>query len=253
MLFSSIVLVLVLLFVLSLFVHAGLLYLVCRIFKLKNFSFQQSLAIIGILFVIGLVLSIMVLKVNVVLAQIFTFVASAFVFTWLLRKYYLTVPWRSLLIYISYQISVLILGVIVAIIILIPLASMYSPFIVEGESMQPTYQTGDYVVADKLTRQYKDGDVIIYQNDEGVNLIKRIIANPGDRLEIVDGHIKVNNQRREYNEIQQPIGRTVDLLLGQNQYYVIGDNANHSSLDGVIEASQITGEVVLKLFGSTKN
>ena len=157
-------------------------------------------------------------------------------------------PVKAVLIYLVYFCFSAVLGIILAIGVAIPLANWYSPFVIEGSSMEKTYYTGDYVITDKVSQDYVDGDVIIFRNGDNKSIIKRIIASPGEQVKIEDSSIYVNGTEVVYPEIQLPINRTVDIQLDDNQYYVMGDNPNHSGQDGVIEAKQITGEVIYRLF-----
>lgn len=247
--YISIFLSVVLLVIVSLFVQAGLLYLTKKIFKLAKATYRQSLVMIAILMVVNLLLTSVILLVNNLwLGQIVSFMLAALVFAWLMRRYYLVTPVKAVLMYIVYFFLSLLLGLIIAVGVAISLANWYSPFVIEGDSMEKTYSTGDYVITDKLANDYNNGDVVIFKNGADKSIIKRIIASPGESLEIKDSSIYVNGVEVVYPEIQLPINRTISLQLDNNQYYVIGDNANHSGQDGVIEAEQITGEVVYELF-----
>ncbi len=113
---------------------------------------------------------------------------------------------------------------------------------VSGNSMVPTFHNGDYLITEKVSyrlREPKPGEIVVLRNprDESQDFIKRIIAVPGNTLEIRNGAIYINNQPTKENYL--PVGASTKagafitentpITVGDNQYYVIGDNRNHSS------------------------
>lgn len=113
---------------------------------------------------------------------------------------------------------------------------------VSGNSMVPTFHTGDYLITEKVSYRFRDpkfGEIVVLKNprDESQDFIKRIIAIPGDTLEIKNGIVYVNNQ--PLSEKYLPEGTSTkagafitegtSLKVASNQYYVIGDNRDHSS------------------------
>jgi signal peptidase I len=128
-----------------------------------------------------------------------------------------------------------------------------------GLSMSPTVQNEDYLIASKIDYRFhtpQRGDIIIMRDpfDSSRDFIKRVVGVPGDRLLIRDGHTYVNGHLLDEPYIndepwttnanwpatgtQNPDGQ----LLGSDDYFVMGDNRNHSSdsrLFGVVHHSQI--------------
>lgn len=146
------------------------------------------------------------------------------------------------------------------------------PHKVSGNSMVPTFKNGDYILTDKLSYRFgtpKKGDTIVLKNprDETQDFIKRIIATPGDTLKIDNSKVYVNGQN--LSESYLPAGtltRTGSFLtegsevkVGINQYFVFGDNRQHSSDSrewGAVTKEEIIGKVFfrywpLKSFGLT--
>lgn len=79
-------------------------------------------------------------------------------------------------------------------------------------------------------------------------VIKRVIAGPGDHLQIVDGEVYVNSKYVEQDFSYIPEDIDVDVQLGLDQYYVLGDN-RPNSVDsrsfGVVNEEDIIGKVIL--------
>lgn len=113
---------------------------------------------------------------------------------------------------------------------------------VSGNSMVPTYHNGDFLVTEKISYKLgepKRGQVIVLKNprDEAQDFIKRIIAIPGDTIKIQGNYIYLNGQL--LNEKYLPTGTLTHagvyltegttITAGTDQYYVIGDNRDHSS------------------------
>lgn len=116
------------------------------------------------------------------------------------------------------------------------------PHKVSGNSMLPTLHSGDYILTDKLSYRFgspKQGDIIVLKNprDESQDFIKRIIALPGDTVKIESGQVFVNDKAvaEKYlpNDFKTRsglfLGEGQDVKAGSNQYFVLGDNRNHSS------------------------
>lgn len=113
---------------------------------------------------------------------------------------------------------------------------------VSGNSMIPTFHNGDYIITEKVSYRFgtpKRGDIIVLKNpkDESQDFIKRIIALPHDTMRLENNTIFVNDVAT--NETYLPAGtKTEDgsflsegqtIRAGPNQYFVMGDNREHSS------------------------
>ncbi len=113
---------------------------------------------------------------------------------------------------------------------------------VSGNSMFPTYHNGDFLVTEKLSYRFgepKRGDVIVLKNprDESQDFIKRVIGLPGDSIKIAEDFVYINGKK--VNETYLPSGTPTHsgafltegttVSIGDDQYFVLGDNRNHSS------------------------
>ncbi|MCL5017373.1 MAG: signal peptidase I [Patescibacteria group bacterium] len=141
---------------------------------------------------------------------------------------------------------------------------LMQPFLVSGDSMEPNFSTGNYLLVDELTyrlRAPERGEVIVlrYPNDPSVFYIKRIIALPGDRIVINNGEIKIYNSEhpegfvpdQSYLDKNLKTVGNMDVTLDKNDYFVMGDNRNFSYDSrswGPLPKKDIIGIVRLRLF-----
>ena len=128
---------------------------------------------------------------------------------------------------------------VVSIVVAVALAMFIRTFIVElyvvdGPSMRPTLESEQRLVVNKFIYRFhppEKGDVLVFQypRDPSRDFIKRVIAVPGDTIEIREGRVLVNDQlltedyilektRSEYPKSTVPEGRI----------FVMGDNRNNS-------------------------
>jgi signal peptidase I len=105
---------------------------------------------------------------------------------------------------------------------------------VDGASMEPSLQSGEFVIVNKLAYTFGDpaiGDVIVFHfpRDPDQEYIKRIIGLPGDRVEVRDGEVYVNDQilYEDYIAASPVYETTWDVPA--DSLFVLGDNRNNSS------------------------
>jgi signal peptidase I len=115
-----------------------------------------------------------------------------------------------------------------------------------GNSMEPTIKDGQVIVAKSIDdiANLQRGDIILINREENA-LIRRLIALPGETIEINQGTILINGA--VYNEPYEVIPATYlqePLQLGKDEYYVLGDN-REDSIDSH-SFGPITGEMILK-------
>ena len=101
------------------------------------------------------------------------------------------------------------------------------PIQIIGSSMAPTYRNGSLNLVNRLSYAKKPpirGDVIALQAD-GELLLKRIVALPGESVAIMNGLIFVDDQPLSDDFSYRAIPWEMDpITLGENEYFVIGDN-----------------------------
>jgi len=105
---------------------------------------------------------------------------------------------------------------------------------VDGFSMQPTLQNGEFVIVNKLAYKLgspQRGDVIVflYPRDPKQEYIKRIIGLPGDNVKVSNGKVIVNGQTLNEPYIASPPRYQTDWNVPQGKLFVLGDNRNNSS------------------------
>lgn len=130
---------------------------------------------------------------------------------------------------------------------------------VEGNSMESTLENGDDIIVEKfsyLTGDPERYDIIVFRESESVNYIKRVIALPGETIQITEGKIYINERAvfDTYGNAKMEDGGIAEkpIKLGQDEYFVLGDNRNASkdSRDkavGVIKRDQIIGKAWLRV------
>ncbi len=105
---------------------------------------------------------------------------------------------------------------------------------VDGASMEPTLQSGEFVIVNKLAYLFGEpttGDVIVFHfpRDPDQEYIKRIIGLPGDRVEIKNGEVYVNDRVLDEDYIAaSPVYEDI-LDVPGDSLIVLGDNRNNSS------------------------
>ena len=151
--------------------------------------------------------------------------------------------------------------VVLALLIVIPIRYfIFQPFIIKGNSMEPNFHQGDYLIVDEISYRFKEpqrGDVIVfrYPQDTSQRFIKRIIGLPGETVTMEEGKITISEETEErildestYLPMQNYFDN-VSLSLNENEYFVLGDN-RFSSFDsrkwGSLPRDYIVGRVILR-------
>ena len=134
--------------------------------------------------------------------------------------------------------------------------------VVSGSSMYPTLENGDQLLVDKISYRFRKPerfDVVVfrYLYKENTYYIKRIIGLPGETVQIVDDVIYINGEPLEedygYQPILDPKRAAEPILLGEDEYFVLGDNRNDSSDSrdpavANVSRSQIIGRAFVRIW-----
>jgi len=124
---------------------------------------------------------------------------------------------------------------------------IFSPVVVEGASMMPTFENGDKVIINKVgpkISSYQRFDVIVFKANEEENYIKRIIGLPGDHIAYKDDVLYINGKAFEepylikYKEalldkgdftydftLEDQLG---EMIVPEGHFFVLGDNRRRS-------------------------
>lgn len=154
---------------------------------------------------------------------------------------------------------------VIALAIIIPIRwFLFQPFVVTGDSMRPNFENGNYLIIDELTyhlRPPERGEVVVmrFPHDPSQYFIKRIIGLPGERIVIADGRVTIFNNTypkglvltEEYLPNSSLTYGNVDQKLGEDEYFVLGDNrlsSSDSRMWGQLSSKYILGRVYLRLF-----
>jgi len=158
--------------------------------------------------------------------------------------------------------------VLLIVIVVIPIrVFIVSPFVVDGESMHPTFENLDYLVIDELIYDFKApvrGEVIVfrYPGNPSIFYIKRVIGLPGETVSINHGIVTIISSSGEKMTLSEPYivnedaTYTKDVSLNQGEYFVMGDNRPNSSdsrVWGPLPAKDIIGRVDLRLLPVAKS
>lgn len=148
-------------------------------------------------------------------------------------------------------------------------ALVIQPFFVQGESMEPGFLDGDYLLVNQISYrlgQPQRGDVIVFKAppEPDTNYIKRIVALPGETVELKEGRLLVSNDKHpkgvalqeEYIPAgirTQPSSEQTKWTLTADQYFTVGDNrAPGKSLDsrawGPVPKANIIGKAWFRAY-----
>lgn len=142
---------------------------------------------------------------------------------------------------------------VLAVILFVGINSVSARVRVDGFSMQPTLQDGEFVLVSKLSYKFGDfqrGDIIVFDfpMNPDEELVKRIIGLPGDHVMVRDSHVYVNEQMLNENYIAQAPLYSGDWIVPDGTLFVLGDNRNNSndSKDwGLLPQGNVVGKAVL--------
>ncbi|MAZ67189.1 signal peptidase I [bacterium] len=142
------------------------------------------------------------------------------------------------------------------------------PFIVSGASMYPTFNTWHYLIIDQLSYRFDPpsrGDVIVFRFPQNPSrfFIKRIIGLPNETVQLSGESVTIfNSENREGFLLDEPYvdqsqQKEADMImnLGDNEYFVLGDNRKASADSrywGPLESDKIVGRAYLRLFPFTQ-
>lgn len=142
---------------------------------------------------------------------------------------------------------------------------VYYTAIVTSESMESTLQINDRMLVDhraSLSGTWKRGDVVLFKipdtwkrneaderdQEEGIELVKRVIGLPGESIEVSNDGVMVAGQKLDEPYLKEKMDTPpVQIVLGEKQYFLMGDNRNNSDdsrANGPVDNNDILGRAV---------
>ncbi len=132
-----------------------------------------------------------------------------------------------------------------------------------GPSMSPTLENGDQILVNRfLYKLFEPGrnDLVVFSpngNQKSHYYVKRIIALPGDMVQIKDGEVYVNGEpfpeKLEVDPVENALMAEQEIIVGEDEYFVLGDNRNNSEDSryasiGNVKKEYIIGKAWLRVY-----
>lgn len=169
---------------------------------------------------------------------------------------------------------------LMAIVIIVPVRMfLFQPFFVQGASMEPNFEDGQYLVVNEFgykktdvglfvvnpSKKMKRGDVVVfhYPRNHKLFFIKRIIGLPGEIIKVHNGKVFIQNKensgeielKEDYLPKDLKTKGNINYMIKSDEYFVMGDNREHSSdsrVWGAIKSSDVVGKVFLRAWPFNK-
>lgn len=248
------IIVVAILGILLFFAFSGVLLWITKLFKIENPSYKKSLLVLILSHIASGIASVIFGVVDLgILSNILVTVVSFFAFHYLLKRYYQNSWKKSLGVYVVFGI----ITTIISLFIVVPTRLfLVEPFVVSGNAMSPTYNTGDYLFINKLAKNFNRGDVVIVRlEQQNAFFIKRIIGLPTEKIEIKNGSVLINGQPLNEGYYTGETPGDISVSLSQDQFFVLGDNRTESYDSrsyGPVSRSGIQGKVFFEVPGLLK-
>lgn len=144
--------------------------------------------------------------------------------------------------------------IVILVVVIVIRTYLITPIKVQGQSMYPTLNGKEFMILKKYDKDFERFDIVVLKTDHD-DIIKRIIALPGETIACENGNIYINGKK--FDE-KYGSGITSDfkkIKLGKDEYFVLGDN-REDSLDsryyGPFSIDKIKGKTDLVLFPFNK-
>jgi signal peptidase I len=127
-------------------------------------------------------------------------------------------------------------------------------FVVYGSSMEPNLDSGQVLIVNKgayLFQEPQRGDVIVYCSPEkGHNIIHRIVALPGEKVEIKNGKLYINHELVEESYTQGHSAPYAQRVVPLDHYFIVGDNRGNTMVE-MVPRENIIGKAWLSIWPVT--
>lgn len=143
--------------------------------------------------------------------------------------------------------------VVLAIILFLIINTVSARVRVDGQSMLPTLNNGEFVLVNRMAYKLGQpvrGDIIVFRSTTqlDLDLIKRIIGVPGDEIRVSDAHVTVNNVTLDEPYINAEPRYSGEWNVPDGYLFVLGDNRNDSSDShawGLLPEQNVIGKAIL--------
>jgi signal peptidase I len=111
---------------------------------------------------------------------------------------------------------------------------LFTPIVVDGESMFPTLHDGERLIVNKVVYLLKEperGEIVVFHATQGKDWIKRVIGEPGDTVEVIDGKLYINDELFNEPYLELDNGYVMEdfkVEVPANELFVMGDNRANS-------------------------
>ncbi|WP_019412699.1 signal peptidase I [Paenisporosarcina sp. TG20] len=145
---------------------------------------------------------------------------------------------------------------------------LFTPIVVDGESMNPTLDDGDRMIVNKIGYEVGEPnryDIVVFHASENTDYIKRVIGLPGDHIAYKNDQLYINGEpqnepyldslKKELNEGEGTLTenftleeRTDKIIIPEGYVFVMGDNRRNSKdsrIIGLISIDEIIGDTSL--------
>lgn len=138
---------------------------------------------------------------------------------------------------------------LLAVLIAFLITKTIQPARIVGSSMHPTLKEGEYYLINKLNKDFRTGDIIVFRGLDSEYIVKRIIAMDKDELYIIDGNVIVNGNILNEPYIKEKWSSLFSGIIPKDHIFVMGDNRNNSFDSrniGPIKKKDILGKLLFK-------
>ena len=146
--------------------------------------------------------------------------------------------------------------VIIIVVVILIRTFIGTPVRVNGTSMVPTLKEGEVLYLNKLNKSFDQEDIVVIDKKvEGSAIIKRIIGMPNDKIKCINGVIFINDEKYEDNFGSGETSDFDEITLGDDEYFVLGDNrivSKDSRVLGPIKEKSIEGTTRVVLYPFSK-
>ncbi|SHH28298.1 signal peptidase I [Tepidibacter thalassicus] len=155
----------------------------------------------------------------------------------------------------------------ISLVIAFVITQFIRPTLVKGYSMYPTLEENDYLIINKIPYTIHEparGDIVVFkshltqENGKEKDLVKRVIAVPGDKIKIINGKVYVNGKELKETYINgNYTDGYIDTTVPEGYIFAMGDN-RPNSLDsrdprvGMVSEDDIIGRAFLRLYPFNK-